>query len=456
MQVDIDVRYETFVPANVKKHIATILETIQNAGGECYLVGGSVRDLLLGYSPKEYDFTTSLHPEQIQKLFKRVFATGIEHGTVTVLLDNISYEVTSFRSESEYVDGRRPEKVEFGVSLEEDLKRRDFTFNAFAYSPNTSRNSKSVFYDLHSGIVDLEQKRIRTIGDPIERFTEDGLRPIRAIRFTSQLGFAIEEKTWEAIASCKSITAKVSVERVSAELEKIFLTPKPLTSLDLFLEFGFIDLFWKQKHLYADGAEKEPYGSSFDSQMQLGFIDQFFLHPTQKDLSLFWFLFLWKILKRVPDSKAVSDFSKSLKLSRQKISEMELYSKIFQALLTNFPKNLFAFKKEILFPILKFQNLRTSENPFLLTIQTYFVFLKSGNFITGESLEFLEVFLQNPSVPIVLSDLVINGDSILRRYPKIDKTQIGKILQECLELVWEFPEGNTELAIWKKIEERMS
>lgn len=140
--------------------------------------------------PKEYDFTTNAEPKQVKKLFRTVIDTGIDHGTVTIVLDRINYEVTTYRIDKDYLDGRRPEHVEFGTTLQEDLKRRDFTMNALAYDLQTGQ-----LVDEHFGLNDIENKLIRTIGNPIKRFSEDGLRPIRALRFASTLDFTIEFET---------------------------------------------------------------------------------------------------------------------------------------------------------------------------------------------------------------------------------------------------------------------
>ncbi|EMO61620.1 tRNA nucleotidyltransferase/poly(A) polymerase family protein [Leptospira borgpetersenii serovar Pomona str. 200901868] len=230
------------IPENFREDIIRITQNIRKEGGECYLIGGSVRDLLLSKIPDEFDLTTSLLPDKILTLFKRTVPTGIKHGTVTVLIQDRSYEITTFRKDVDYIDGRRPEAVEFGVSLSEDLKRRDFTMNALALDLEAKR-----LIDEHSGLEDIQNKIIRTIGDPIERFTEDGLRPIRAIRFVSSLGFALESETAKAIIQCRNITAKISKERVHDELNKTLKSKNPAPSLKLFKEFRILELFTSLK-----------------------------------------------------------------------------------------------------------------------------------------------------------------------------------------------------------------
>ncbi len=170
-----------------------VLQTLENAGFEAYFVGGSVRDVLLHRHVHDVDITTSAYPEEVKQLFDKSIDTGIKHGTVTVLYNNESYEITTFRTESGYQDFRRPDHVTFVQNLDEDLKRRDFTINALAM------NTKGEIVDLFNGLDDLEHHIIRAVGDPETRFHEDALRMMRAVRFMSQLEFKLEEKTRQAI-----------------------------------------------------------------------------------------------------------------------------------------------------------------------------------------------------------------------------------------------------------------
>ena len=201
--------------------VERILDILNANGYEAYAVGGCVRDLLLGREPKDWDITTSARPKQVKSLFPRTVDTGIQHGTITVLMDGKGYEVTTYRIDGEYEDGRHPSRVEYTANLLEDLKRRDFTINAMAY-----RHDVGVV-DAFGGREDLEKKSIRCVGDAIERFTEDALRILRAIRFSAQLGFSVEEKTWEAIGVIAPNLAKVSKERIQVELSKTLLSGHP-------------------------------------------------------------------------------------------------------------------------------------------------------------------------------------------------------------------------------------
>lgn len=193
------------------------LTMLQNAGYEAYVVGGCVRDSLLHKTPEDWDVTTSAKPEQIVEVFhsERTILTGAEHGTVTVLLEGTSIEITTYRIDGDYTDHRHPDAVTFTASLQEDLHRRDFTINALAYCPKTG------LVDIGSGIADLEQQRIVCVGDPETRFTEDALRILRALRFSAVLGFSIEKMTAAALRKLAPLLRRVTSERIAAELKKL-------------------------------------------------------------------------------------------------------------------------------------------------------------------------------------------------------------------------------------------
>lgn len=201
--------------------VQTILSTLHQAGFEAYAVGGCVRDSLLGRKPGDWDITTSARPEEVKGCFRRTLSTGLKHGTVTVMLGQDGFEVTTFRSDGNYSDGRHPDSVRFVSSLQDDLSRRDFTINAMAYEP------ESGLVDPFGGTKDLENKLIRAVGDPPTRFTEDALRMMRAIRFSAQLGFDIEEKTFAAIRPLAERLSLISKERIQMELSKLLLSDHP-------------------------------------------------------------------------------------------------------------------------------------------------------------------------------------------------------------------------------------
>lgn len=200
-----------------------------------YLVGGAVRDYLLRRKNDDYDLTTSALPGEVKAMFRRTIDTGIKHGTVTVIYKGGHYEITTFRTEGDYSDSRHPDSVTFVRSLEEDLKRRDFTINALAVDVLTGD-----IIDMHGGIDDLERGLIRAIGEPGERIREDALRMLRACRFSAKLGFDIEEKTLSAIKERHGAIGKVSIERIKEELDKLLLSPYPVKGLRYMEETGLL------------------------------------------------------------------------------------------------------------------------------------------------------------------------------------------------------------------------
>lgn len=198
-----------------------IINTIQAAGFEAYVVGGCVRDSLLGREPQDWDITTSARPEQVKKLFPRTVDTGLQHGTVTVMLDKEGFEVTTYRIDGKYEDSRHPREVTFTPSLREDLKRRDFTVNAMAY------NDENGLVDYYHGVEDMKIGVIRCVGMPEDRFQEDALRILRAVRFAAQLGYHIDSFTMKGIRKLASNLGNISAERIQAELVKIMMSPHP-------------------------------------------------------------------------------------------------------------------------------------------------------------------------------------------------------------------------------------
>ena len=200
---------------------ARILRVLEDHGYEAFVVGGCVRDSLLGRNPNDWDITTSALPLQVKALFRRTIDTGLKHGTVTILMDGEPFEVTTYRVDGEYLDGRHPSEVTFTASLQEDLQRRDFTINAMAYS------EKKGLQDLFGGLPDLEKGLIRAVGDPAKRFGEDALRIMRAVRFAAQLGYEVEEDTVQAMKELAPTLSKISAERIAAELEKLLVSPHP-------------------------------------------------------------------------------------------------------------------------------------------------------------------------------------------------------------------------------------
>lgn len=229
-----------------------ILNTLQNAGYEAYAVGGCVRDSILGRVPDDWDITTSAKPLEVKELFPKSFDTGIQHGTITVLINHVGYEVTTYRIDGEYEDGRHPKQVQFTPNLVEDLKRRDFTINAMAY------NDEEGLVDCFEGLKDIENKVIRCVGDPYERFNEDALRIMRAVRFAAQLGYDIDVTTKQAVRDLAPNLSKISVERINVELTKLLVSKHPEMMRDLY-ELGITAIVLPEFDLTMETGQNNPH-----------------------------------------------------------------------------------------------------------------------------------------------------------------------------------------------------
>jgi tRNA nucleotidyltransferase (CCA-adding enzyme) len=224
-----------------------VLSTLKAKGYEAWVVGGSVRDRLLGRPVNDWDITTSATPQEVSACFERVIETGIEHGTVTVLSEGIHVEVTTYRVDGLYLDGRRPSEVSFTRSLREDLARRDFTINAIAWDPTTK-----TLEDPFEGLADLGRELIKAVGHPLDRFREDGLRVLRAVRFAAVLGFTIEPETWAGLCGALDVFQRVAMERVQVELFKTLLSDQPEWALSALKQSQLLALICPQLDALAE------------------------------------------------------------------------------------------------------------------------------------------------------------------------------------------------------------
>jgi tRNA nucleotidyltransferase (CCA-adding enzyme) len=244
---------ERLQKAEVPAPVRSVLEGLEQRGFRAFLVGGCVRDLLRGVQPKDWDVATAATPAQVQASFPRVLPTGIQHGTVTVLVKGTHVEVTTFRTEDGYVDGRRPTAVSFRTDVVEDLSRRDFTINAMAFSP-----TRGELVDPFDGQGDLSRQLVRAVGDAVSRFSEDGLRSLRAVRFSTVLDFALHPDTQAAIPITLPVFRKVSAERVRDEFEKTLMSPRAAAGLALL----------QQVHLLPEFLPELRPGPSFGAALQ--------------------------------------------------------------------------------------------------------------------------------------------------------------------------------------------
>ena len=221
----------------MSKNAEKIINKLIKNGYEAYLIGGCVRDMLMENDPLDYDITTSATPDIVTNLFERTVPTGLKHGTVTVIIEKKSYEVTTFRTEGIYEDQRHPKEVVFTKSLKEDVKRRDFTINSIAY------NNREGFIDYYGGKEDIKNKIIKTVGNPSERFSEDPLRILRGIRFAARFGFCIDEATYTSMKELMPLVKNISKERIFDELSKMF-SKNPKEAVILLCDTGFFDIFF--------------------------------------------------------------------------------------------------------------------------------------------------------------------------------------------------------------------
>lgn len=229
-------------PQHIPIEVKQVAETLEQAGFEAYVVGGCTRDLMLGKTPKDWDLTTNAKPEEIQALFPEHYANN-DYGTIGVKTESEDptlkvIEITPYRTESGYSDARRPDEVTFGVSLEEDLKRRDFTINALAY-----RISTEELVDTYGGVEDLAARRLRAVGDADERFSEDALRMLRAVRLAAELDFMIEAETMAAITRHSQQLSRISAERITSEFTRTIMSPTPMQGIIFMEKFGLLEQF---------------------------------------------------------------------------------------------------------------------------------------------------------------------------------------------------------------------
>ena len=243
------------VKIQIPEYVQKVSRMLSKEGFECYLVGGAVRDVVMGLDPHDYDLATDALPDEMLNIFPKSVSVGAKFGTVMALIqdshgETMEVEVTTFRSESDYVDGRWPTNVEFVKEIDKDLGRRDFTFNAMAIDLTNMEwdggdDLKEVeIYDPFGGVKDIELKKIRAVGTPLERFKEDGVRAFKACRLASQLNFEIDEETFKAISECVPVAAQVSMERIRDEFMKMLLrSSKPSVGIDLMRKAGLLQLF---------------------------------------------------------------------------------------------------------------------------------------------------------------------------------------------------------------------
>ncbi len=440
------VSYELF---NILQEISYRFE---KNGYECYFVGGFIRDLLLERKKnfEDIDISTNARPEEVMKLFPKVIPTGIKHGTVTILYKGLTIECTTYRKESQYSDHRRPDKIEYSKTIYEDLSRRDFTINALAYNIK-----KQELIDEYNGIEDLKNRLIRSIGNPKDRFLEDGLRPIRACRFMATLEFEIEQNTKNAILDkdVRVAIQSISIERFTEELKKGFKAKKTSLMLKSLYELKILHLF-----LENDLYEKIPEDFYYYLDCLLN-----------ENLKMsYWFWYQKFDLKKI---------SKKLKFSNKLMKIIEIYILYINIYLEYHPFNQFddkdlqnlknknldvlkKYQKELLIIYKKF--LRKLKKELFAEKEEIFknlsLFIKQNYYNLKEKkideLELLNLFYDwlryvINNEPLITTDLAINGDDI--KTLGFTGKEIGLKLNEILEYVLEYPEHNSKKILLEKL-----
>ena len=428
---------------NLPKHVKAIITTLEKAGFEGYAVGGCVRDTLLGKQPDDWDITTSAAPSQVKDLFFRTIDTGIQHGTVTVLMDRETYEVTTYRIDGEYEDGRHPKEVVFTANLLEDLKRRDFTINAMAY------NDKSGIVDAFGGMDDLENKVIRCVGDPIERFTEDALRMMRAVRFSGQLGYEIEEKTGQAVTQLAPTLSKISAERICTELTKLMVSPHP-DYLRKAYELGMTKVFLPE----FDAVMKTPQNNPHHCYSAGEHILHSLLHVRADKVLRFAMLFhdLGKAVTRTTDEEGIDHFHGHVEQSanmadrimkrlrfdndtREKVVRLVKYHDLEIGLTPRAVRRAIVKVGEELFPYL----LEVKKADVLA--QSMYLRKEKEEELKQLEAVYKEVVANKDCTSVKM--LAVNGSDLIAAGMKPGK-ELGETLQQLLELVLEDPSLNTK------------
>ncbi len=429
-----------------------IIEKLHQSGFDAYVVGGAVRDLVMGKTPHDYDITTSAKPAEIKRVFKRTIDTGISHGTVTVVEGGVGYEVTTYRTESGYSDSRHPDSIEFVSDIKEDLRRRDFTINAMCYKP------ASGVLDYYGGREDITAKLIRTVGNPEERFSEDALRMLRAVRFAAALGFEIEQKTAAAIKKCAALIRRVSAERILGELNKILLSDNPAYVAKL-RELGLMHYILPELDICFDTPQKNKY-HIYDVGNHIIRATA----ETEKDLCLRWAALLHDIGKPAcmsTDSNGIIHFyghhKESASLAANVLRRLKVdndSTKDILSLIENHDVRI-----EPTPPAVKRMLAKVGDKLFvkLLSLQIADNRAKSEKYFAEKLQRIEEVRTIYEKIvaegqPYMLSDLVVNGRDLIKLGFKAGR-EIGDTLKTLLGEVMISPELNTREHLLKRAKE---
>ncbi|MBQ6697384.1 MAG: HD domain-containing protein [Lachnospiraceae bacterium] len=430
-----------------------IIDTITEAGFEAFAVGGCIRDSILGREPNDWDITTSAKPEQVKALFRRTIDTGIAHGTVTVMLDKEGFEVTTYRIDGEYEDSRHPKEVTFTSNLVEDLKRRDFTINAFAYNDTTG------LVDAFDGLQDIQDGVIRCVGNAMERFTEDALRILRAIRFSAQLGYTIEESTREAITKLAPNLRHISAERIQVELTKLLVSPHP-DYLRLAYETGVTAVVLPEFDVCMETPQKHPHHCYNVGEHTLHSLGEV---PPQKELRLAMLLHdIGKPATLKVDEDGTTHFKGHQLISAQMAKEIlkrlrfdnDTMSTVIR--LVEFHDYGNGVKPDLRFVRRAVNKIGEDIMQELFLVRRADV-LAQSDYQREEKLEALESWqqlyaeVQAKKQCVSLKTLAINGSDLIALGMKPGK-EMGEVLHQLLDYVLDHPEENTKEILLSKVQ----
>lgn len=433
------------------KKVKYIIDTLMDKGYEAYAVGGCVRDSLLGRTPQDWDITTSAKPEQVKELFRHTIDTGIQHGTVTVMIDHEGFEVTTYRIDGEYEDARHPKEVLFTANLLEDLKRRDFTINAMAY------NEQNGIVDAFDGIGDLDRGVIRCVGKAQERFTEDALRMLRAIRFAAQLGFEIEAETRDAIAELAENIAKVSAERIQVELVKLLVSGHP-EELKVAYETGLTRVFFPEFDVMMDTPQQNPHHSYNVGEHTIVSLQEI---PADKVLRLTMLLHdVAKPVCRTTDEKGIDHFyghqDKGSEMARAILRRLK-----FDNDTTDRVCRLVRWHDDN--PKISERNMRRAisrigveQYPALFAVKRADTMAQSA-YGRDEKLAYIAEYermyqeILDKQQCLTIKDLAVDGKDLIQAGMKPGK-ELGEVLKKFLEIVLEEPEKNTKEALLQELD----
>ncbi|MBU5455512.1 CCA tRNA nucleotidyltransferase [Caproiciproducens sp. MSJ-32] len=405
---------------------------------DAFIVGGCLRDLLLNINPKDYDIATSAKPEDTISLFNKTIPTGIKHGTVTVVINNNSYEVTTFRTEGDYLDNRHPSKIDFVTNIKEDLSRRDFTVNALAY------NDRLGLIDYFNGIDDLKNKIIKCVGDADKRFKEDALRMLRAVRFSCQLDFEIEDKTYNAIINNADLIKNISKERIRDELCKILISKSPSKGISILQKTGLLEFIIPELNLLVNYSplsikhNKDVFGHTLKvmdniKDNNLILMLSALLHDVGKLNTLTLETDgIYRFPKHNIEGALMSKtILKNLKFDNYTINSVSKLIEHHLVLKVNYMPTRYEVKKylldvgeDLIYLLFKLQkaDIRALDNPA--------PFIKKVNYIKDTVTDIL-----SNKEPLYIKDLDINGEDLIKEFSIPKSKLIGDILNYLLDKV---------------------